>query len=77
MSLPSWLTVDIRQAIKQRDRFKKEKKYPEFKKQRKHVKYLVRQAKKTYFEKTVPDQTDNTCLVWKALNALTKKYILL
>ena len=36
------------------------------------MKYLVRQAKKTYFEKIVSNQTDNTCLVWKALNALTK-----
>ena len=40
--------------------------------QRRHVKYLVRQAKKTYFEKIVSNQTDNICLVWKALNALTK-----
>ena len=31
-SLPPWLTVDIRQAMKQRDRFKKQKNYPEFKK---------------------------------------------
>ena len=36
------------------------------------MKYLVRQAKKTYFEKIVSNETDNTCLVWKALNALTK-----
>ena len=41
MSLPPWLTTDIRQAMKQRDRFKKEKNYPEFKKQRRHVKYLA------------------------------------
>ena len=70
--LPPWLTVDIRQAMKQRDRFKKQKNYPEFKKQRRHVKYLGRQAKKTYFKKIVSNQTDNTRLVWKALNALTK-----
>ena len=36
------------------------------------MKYLVRQTKKTYFEKIVSNQTDNTCLVCKALNALTK-----
>ena len=36
------------------------------------MKCLVRQAKKTYFEKIVSNQTDNTCLVWKALNAVTK-----
>ena len=58
--------------MKQMDRFKKQKNYHEFKKQRRHVKYLVRQAKKTYFEKIVSNQTDNTSLVWKALNALTK-----
>ena len=58
--------------MKQRDRFKKQKNYPEFKKQRRHVKYLVRQAKKTYFEKIVSNETDNTCLVWETLNALTK-----
>ena len=38
------------------------------------MKCLVRQAKKTYFEKIVSNQTDNTCLVWKALNALTKNF---
>ena len=38
------------------------------------MKYLVRQAKKTYFEKIVSNQTDNTRLVWKALNALTKNF---
>ena len=31
MSLPPWLTIDIRQARKQRDRFKKAKNYPGFK----------------------------------------------
>ena len=41
-------------------------------KKTKHVKYLVRQAKKTYLEKTVSKQTDNTCFVWKAMNALSK-----
>ena len=71
-SLPPWITVDIRQAMKQRDRFKKQKNYPQFKKQRRHVKYLLRQAKKTYFEKILSNQTGDTCLVWKALNALTK-----
>ena len=67
MSLSPWLTVDIRQAMKQKN-------YPEFKKKRRPVKYLVRQAKKTYFEKIVSNQTDNTRLVWKALNVLTKKF---
>ena len=38
------------------------------------MKYVVRQAKKAYFEKIVSSQTDNTCLVWKALNALTKNF---
>ena len=38
------------------------------------MKYLVRQAKKTYFEKIVSNQTGNICLVWKALNALTKNF---
>ena len=52
----------------------KGKNYPEFKKQRRPVKYLARQAKKTYFEKIVSNQTDNTCLVWKALNAVTKNF---
>ena len=36
------------------------------------MKYLVSQAKKTYFKKIMSNQTENTCLVWKALNALTK-----
>ena len=61
--------------MKQRDRFKKEKNYPKLKKtnrHRRHVKYLVRQAKKACFDKTMSSQTDNTSLIWKALNALTK-----
>ena len=58
--------------MKQRDRFKKEKNYLDFKKQRRYVKYLVRLAQKAYFDKIVSGQTDNTSLIWKALHALTK-----
>lgn len=72
-SLPPWLTIDIRKAMNQRDRFKKAKNYSEFKNQRRHVKYLVRQAKKAYFDKIVSAQTDNTSLIWKALNVLSKR----
>ena len=43
-SLPPWLTVDIRQAVKQRDRFKKAKNYPEFKKQTKKTCEIFSQA---------------------------------
>ena len=34
--------------------------------------YLVKQARKTYLETIVSNQTDNTSLVWRPLNALTE-----
>ena len=69
MSLQYWLTVDIRQSMKQRDRFEKEN-YREFKKQRRQVKYLVGQATENIFCEIVSNQIDNTSLDWKGLNAL-------
>ena len=38
------------------------------------MKYLIRQAKNAYFEKLLSNQTDNTCLFWKTLNAFTKHF---
>ena len=55
-----------------RDRFKKEKKFDDFKKQRNRVKSLVRSAKKAYFDKHV--ETDkSTSTIWKAINEITNK----
>lgn len=72
-STPPWFTVIISIAIKIRDKLKKEKNYSAFKQQRKHVKFLVRQAKKTYFNRITTSESDNTSSIWKALNALTNK----
>ena len=38
------------------------------------MKYLIRQAKNAYFEKLLSNQTDNSCLFWKTLNAFTKHF---
>lgn len=71
VSIPPWFTIDIKIATNIRDKFKKEKNYSAFKQQRKYVKYLVRQAKKNYFNKlTVSNSVSN---IWKALNTLTSK----
>ena len=70
-SLPPWLTIDIRSAMALRDKLKKEKKFDEYKKQRNLVKYLVRAAKKSYFNKMIENNKD-TASLWRALNSVTK-----
>ena len=65
-----WLNSEIKAAISLRDKFKKEKNYPAFKQQRKHVKFLIRQSKKKYFNSIVTSSTQNVSLIWKAINSL-------
>ena len=72
-SLPPWLDSNIKSAISLRDKLKKNKEYNAFKQQRKHVKFLVRQAKKNYFNSIVKANSNNVVSIWKAINSLNNK----
>ena len=47
-TLPPWLNTDIKQTMLLRVKFRKQKKFVEYKQQRNRVSYLVREAKKKY-----------------------------
>ena len=72
-SLPPWLDSNIKAAMSLRDKFKKNKDYTKFKQQRTHVKFLVRQAKKNYFNTILKSNTNNVSSIWKAINSLNNK----
>jgi len=55
----------------ERDKLKREKCFPEYKKLRNKVKNLVRKAKKEYFQKLI-ERDNNIASVWRALNVFTK-----
>lgn len=65
-SLP-WITQDIIKAMSHRDKLKTEGKCEEYKKQRNHVTYLIRSAKKAYFNGMVGENKD-TVSIWRAIN---------
>jgi hypothetical protein len=69
--LPQWLTPDIIQAMAHRDQLKKSKKFAEYKKIRNQIKNMVRDSKRSYFNKLVENKKD-TLHLWRALNALIK-----
>ena len=48
-TLLPWHNTDIKQAMLLRDKCRKQKKFVEYKQQRNRVNYLVREAKKKYF----------------------------
>ena len=55
----------------ERDKLKREKCFPEYKKLRNKVKHLVRKAKKEYFQRLI-ERDNNIASVWRALNVITK-----
>ena len=55
----------------ERDKLKREKCFPEYKKLKNKVKSLVRKAKKEYFQKLI-ERDNNIASVWRALNVFTK-----
>ena len=69
---PPWLNKDIKETMVERDNLKREKKFPAYKKLRNKVKYLVRKAKKEYFQKLIERDNINIASVWRALNVFTK-----
>lgn len=71
-TLPGWLTGEIIEAMKIRDKFKKDNKFSEYKKQRNKVTSLVRDAKRAFFSKLIHQNSD-TATIWKAMNNITSK----
>lgn len=71
LSKPKWLNKEIIEAMELRDNLKREKDAKAFRKQRNHVKCLVRKAQKEHFQKLMDDKKDIVS-VWRALNAFTK-----
>lgn len=73
-TIPNWMTSEIRDAMKIRDQFKKNKQFAEYKHQRNRVTELVRSAKKNHFEKLLNQpNTTQTSQVWKAMNEFSNK----
>ena len=54
-----------------RDKCRKQKKFVEYKQQRNYVNYLVKEAKKKYFNDLAGNKADISCM-WRATNTLTK-----
>ena len=69
--LPQWLTPDIIKAMAERDKLKKSKLFPEYKKMRNKIKNLVRNSKRALFNKLIEKNKDTTHL-WRALNTFLK-----
>ena len=70
-TMPPWLSQEIINAMALRDKLKKEKCFTEYKTMRNKVKSMVRQAKKSLFDRLVIDNKD-VSLLWKAMNLITK-----
>ena len=73
-AIPNWMSNEIRDAMKIRDKFKKNKQFENYKKQRNKVTNLVRKAKKNYFETLLKEPHSNQITqTWKAINEFTNK----
>ena len=68
-TLPLRLKTDIKQAMLLRDKIRKPNKFVEYKQQRNHVNYLVREAKKKYFNDLAGNKADISSM-WRATNTL-------
>ena len=65
------MTDEIKQAMKHIDQLRKDKKFEEFKQQRRRIKYLIREARKNSFQMTVQNEK-NISAIWKSLNLTGK-----
>ena len=61
-TLPPWLNTDIKQAMLLRNKCRKQKKFVEYKQQRNRVNYLVREAKKKYFNDLAGNKAESVCV---------------
>ena len=67
---PLWLTQEIINAMDVRDELRREKRFAEFKQERKRVKLLVRQAKKSLVDRLI-SQNKDTASLWRAMTVVT------
>ena len=68
----SLATPEIIREMRKRDQLKHNRRFDEYKKQRKYVVNLIQKAKYTYFSQLVKDNCD-TSSMWKAINSITQK----
>jgi exonuclease III len=73
-SIPCWMTKEIKDAMALRNKLKQEKQFDQYKKQRNKVTDLVRQAKRSYFQKLLTGNGEtNISRIWQAMNEFSKK----
>ena len=70
--MPKWLTPEIIQAMKDRDRLKKHKQFDEYKKKRNTISTMVKEAKKSYFSNIIENDCEIST-IWRAMNDITGK----
>ena len=71
-NLPPWLTKEITSEMSLRDKYKSNKDFENYKKQRNKVTMLVRKAKQMYIKKIVGNSKD-TRQIWNGMNEITNK----
>ena len=74
-TLPPWRNSNKKQAFLLRDKFRKQKKFVKYKQQRNRVNYLVREAKKKYFNDLAGNKADISSM-WRTINTLIKGHSL-
>ena len=70
---PNWINPEILQAIKTRDKHKKDKNIEQYKHWRNKVKSLINQSKTDYFSETINNNHNNPRQLWKNLHDITGK----
>ena len=70
LSQPTWFTQEIKDAIKIRDRINKKTNFSAYKVFRNKVTYLIKRAKKEFYNNAVKQSTD-TKLLWKNMREIT------
>ena len=70
---PNWINPQILQAIKTRDKHKKDKNIEQYKHWRNKVKSLINQSKTDYFSETINNNHNNPRQLWKNLHDITGK----
>ena len=70
---PGWLTNEIIEEMNLRDMLSKNKKSPEYKKQRNKVTALVRKTKKCYYNKLI-ESNANIATLWRVTNLILGKH---
>lgn len=68
---PPWLTEDIRKAMELRNQLKSNGEFEEYKRQRRAVRTMVRQAQRKHADETIAEGK-NTQALWKVINSVTK-----